>query len=136
MKKITSLSLTILLAISVISMSITPNLVLAQTVQEKLTNQSVIDMVKVGLSTEIIITKIKSSPSSFDTSSNALQVLKKAGVSDSVVLAMVKKESGIVEETVMNTSSDGTMTTEVKLPDGTEIKLATILFCESISGFL
>ena len=126
MKRISSLSLTILLAISFISMSITPNLVLAQTVQEKLTNQSVIDMVKAGLSTAIIIAKIKSSASGFDTSSNALQALKKAGVSDSIVLAMVKKESGIVEETVTNAGSDGTMTTDVKLPDGTEVKLVTI----------
>ena len=126
MKRLPSFLLTILLAISFISTSITPNLVLAQTTQEKLTNQAVIEMVKAGLSADIIITKIKSSPSSFDTSSNALQVLKKAGVSDSVVLAMVKKESGIVEETVMNTSSDGAMTTNIKLPDGTEVKLVTI----------
>ncbi|MDQ3180987.1 MAG: hypothetical protein M3Q33_10755, partial [Acidobacteriota bacterium] len=126
MKRILSFSLTFLLAISFISMSITPNLLLAQTVQEKLTNQAVIDMVKAGLSAEIIIAKIKSSPSGFDTSSEALQTLKKAGVSDSIVLTMVKKESGLSEEIVANAGLDSAITTEVKLPDGTEVKLVTI----------
>ena len=126
MKRLPSFLLTILLAISFVSTNITPSLVLAHNVQETITNQIVIDMVKAGLSTEIIITKIKSSPSKFDTSSNALQELKKAGVADSIVLAIVKKQSGMVDEMGADKTSGGAMTTEVKLPDGTEIKLVTI----------
>lgn len=125
MKKLSFL-LTVLLAISFISISITPSFVLAQTVQETINNQTVIDLVKSGLSAEIIITKIKSSPSNFDTSSKALQELKKAGVADSIVLAVVKKQSGIVDEDVAGINSSGAMMTEVKLPDGTEVKLVVI----------
>jgi hypothetical protein len=83
-------------------------------------------MVSAEFSQEIIIAKIKSSRNSFDTSAAALQRLKKAGVSDAVILAMVQKASGME----MTESSGGEAVT-LTIPDGTEIKLATI---EEISG--
>lgn len=126
MKKLPSFLLTILLAISFVSFSFAPSFVLAQAVQETITNQTVIDMVKAEISTEVIIAKINSSEGNFDTSSNALQELKKEGVADSIILAIVKKQSGMVGEIGVDKTSDGTMTPETKLPDGTEIKLVTI----------
>ncbi len=125
MKRIPSLSLAFLLAISFISICSIPNVIFAQTVQEKLTNQSVVEMVKSGLSADIIVAKIKSSASEFDTSSQALQDLKKAGVEDSIVLAMVKKASGMVDEATM-ASPVQEAKTSIALPDGTEVKLTTI----------
>jgi hypothetical protein len=125
MKRIPSISLSFLIAISFISLGSMANSAFAQTVQEQLNNQSIVEMVKLGLSAEIIIAKIKSAKSDFDTSSKALQDLKKEGVADSIVLVMVKKASGIADEPTTVTSAPKT-TANVVLPDGTEVKLITI----------
>lgn len=65
----------------------------AQT-QEKLTNKDVIEMVKTGVSIEIITAKIKTSKTEFDTSPTALQELKKVGVPDALVIVMLQPTSG------------------------------------------
>jgi hypothetical protein len=57
--------------------------------QEVLTNDSVISMVKGGLGEAVVLARIRSSPANFDTSTNSLLALKKAGVSDKVIEAMV-----------------------------------------------
>lgn len=56
--------------------------------QEVLTNESVITMVKGGLSEAVIVQKIRTSPHKFDTSTSALIQLKNAGVPDRVIEAM------------------------------------------------
>jgi hypothetical protein len=58
--------------------------------QSSLTNSDVIDMVKSGLGTDIIIAKIKATPCSFETNPKTLKELKDAGIPDSVILAMVQ----------------------------------------------
>lgn len=62
--------------------------------QETLTNDSVIKLLKAGLSEELILTTINSSPGNYDTSVNALIALKKAGAGDKVMSAMILKASG------------------------------------------
>jgi hypothetical protein len=62
--------------------------------QEVLTNDSVIAMKKVGLSDGVILAKIRSSPSKFDTSTQALVTLKQAGLSDAVIEAMLGAPAG------------------------------------------
>lgn len=47
-------------------------------------------MTKAGLSADVIIAKIKSSKTKFDTSPNTITELKAANVSDGVILAMVE----------------------------------------------
>lgn len=61
----------------------------AKTTQNVLTNQDVVDLVKTGLSADIIVAKIKTSACQFETSTAALKGLKDAGVPDAVILAMV-----------------------------------------------
>jgi hypothetical protein len=56
---------------------------------EALTNESVIEMVKLGLGEPVIIKKIKSGPTAFDTGISGLKALKQAGVSDAVIEAMM-----------------------------------------------
>jgi S1-C subfamily serine protease len=51
-------------------------------------------MLRAGLSPDIVLAKIKSSPSNFDTSPAALAALKAADVPDAVVLAMIQASSG------------------------------------------
>jgi len=62
---------------------------MAAAADEALTNKSVIEMVKMGLSEPIITRKIKSGPSAFDTSIASLKALKEAGVSDALIEAMM-----------------------------------------------
>jgi hypothetical protein len=63
--------------------------------QETITNDSVIKMVKAGLSQDLIVTTINSSAGKFDTSTNALIALKRAGAGDKVIAAVVVKASGV-----------------------------------------
>lgn len=62
--------------------------------QEVLTNDSVIQMVKAGLPEAVVVAKIKSSATKFDLKTDSLVNLKKAGVSDKVLEAMVAAGSG------------------------------------------
>jgi hypothetical protein len=55
-----------------------------------LTNADVLDMLKAGLSQEIVIAKIRASACGFDTAPAALKELKAASVPDAVILAMVQ----------------------------------------------
>jgi hypothetical protein len=59
---------------------------------EKLTNAKIIAMVKGGLPKAAIVKSIESKQGNFDTSTNALIALKKQGVPDDVITAMVSKE--------------------------------------------
>ncbi len=62
----------------------------ARVAHSSLTNQDVLDMLKAGLTSEIVIAKIKASTCSFDTSAVTLEALKEAGVPDGIVVAMVQ----------------------------------------------
>jgi len=62
--------------------------------QQALDNESVTKLVKAGLSEDLIVTTINSSPGTYDTSANGLIALKKAGASDKVIAAIVVRASG------------------------------------------
>ena len=133
MKKFLSFALTFLLLQGSFCFALSPvnttsgNFRNASWKQETLTNQSIIDMVASNISQDIIIAKIKSSSNKFDTSSIALQSLKKAGVSDAIILAMVQKASGME----MTAPSNDGNASSVTVADGTEIKITNT---EEISG--
>jgi hypothetical protein len=57
---------------------------------DALANKDILFMLKAGLTPEVVIAKIKLSDCNFDTSPSALKDLKGAGVSDTVILAMVQ----------------------------------------------
>lgn len=59
-----------------------------------LNNQGVIEMVRLGLSQEVIEAKIHSSPNNFDTSPEALAKLKHAHVPTAVITTMINAGSG------------------------------------------
>jgi hypothetical protein len=61
----------------------------APAAQKPLSNDDVLSMVQAGLPQEVVIEKIKSSKTAFDTSTEALIALKKAGVSGDVIRIMV-----------------------------------------------
>lgn len=77
--------------------------VIASVAQEKsessvLTNESVIELVKSGISEGIVLAKIKNSDSNFDTSSAALVKLKESGVSENIIMAMIEAKPKIAED--------------------------------------
>jgi len=61
--------------------------------KDVLTNEQVVSLVKAGLSTSIIVTTIQSSNTKFDVSANGMVALKKQGVSDAVIKAMIEKSA-------------------------------------------
>jgi hypothetical protein len=65
--------------------------------QQVLNNDSVLKLVKAGLSEELIVTTINSSPGKYDTSTNAIIALKKGGAGDKIVAAMILKKTGAGE---------------------------------------
>jgi len=58
-----------------------------------LTNADVVKMAEAKLGDDLIISKIKSSPSNFDTSIDAILKLKDAGVSETIIKAMVEAKA-------------------------------------------
>jgi hypothetical protein len=58
-----------------------------------LTNHDVIALKTAGLSDEVIVVKIKSSPASYNLDVNGLLDLKKANLSDAVIAAMLQAET-------------------------------------------
>lgn len=85
----------------------------------ELTNKDVLAMLRSGLSTEIVVAKIKASPGKFDTSSAGLTELKSFNVPDPVILAMVEKSTATPPPTTVFTGPP----VDVKVPDGTEIEI-------------
>ncbi|MBS0478377.1 MAG: hypothetical protein JSR79_03640, partial [Proteobacteria bacterium] len=57
--------------------------------QEVMTNDTVIALVGAGLGEQVVIAKVKSSPVSFDVSTDKMIELKRRGVSDNIIAAMV-----------------------------------------------
>ncbi|MFY9824897.1 MAG: hypothetical protein WAM82_26200 [Thermoanaerobaculia bacterium] len=54
-----------------------------------LTNEDIVTMVQAGLPTDVVIEKIRTSKTAFDTSTDALVSLKKAGVGSDIIRLMV-----------------------------------------------
>jgi hypothetical protein len=63
------------------------------TAQQALNNDSIIKLVKAGLSEDLVISTISASPGTYDTSASGLIALKQAGVSDKVVEAVLVKSA-------------------------------------------
>jgi hypothetical protein len=76
--------------------------------QEMMTNESVMKLIKAGLSEELVVNTINSSPGNYDTSANALITLKKAGAADKVVAAMILKASGVTPAAAPSATAAGT----------------------------
>lgn len=64
---------------------------IASAQDEVLTNQSITDMLELGFSNDVIVTKINTSKNNFDTSIQALKELKEKGVSNDIIVAMMQR---------------------------------------------
>jgi len=59
--------------------------------QQVMNNDSVVKLVKAGLSDDLIVTTINGSPGAYDTSTDGIIALKTAGASDKVIAAIIAK---------------------------------------------
>lgn len=80
-----------------------------QTKPEILTNEKVIQLIKIGLSEDVIVEKIRQSECRCDTSTNGLAKLKAAKVSDAIILAMLSASPGSYSETPQPDNSRNTI---------------------------
>lgn len=89
--------------------------------QEKLNNESVVALLASGLSTEIVVAKIKASDGEFDTSTPTLLKLGEAKTPEPIVLAMIEKESErqsrVKAATAKNNDALGTYSEQGTLAD-------------------
>lgn len=79
--------------------------------QEPLTNDSIIKMVKSGLSEDVILSMVRTQPARYTVTPDQLIALKSAGVPDKVVAAMVDKGSGGGAVSTGATPAAGTVAT-------------------------
>lgn len=70
---------------------------------EVLTNKSVIELAAAGMSKKVILNKIESSACKFTTDTKSLIALKKSGVDEEVISAMVKKMTDSPASSATNT---------------------------------
>lgn len=96
---------------------------LSQSPDDVLKNQDILDMLKAGVSPEIIIAKIKSSECGFDTSPKILQEMKTAGVPEAVILAMVEASA-----------SKAKVQSVIAIPDNTLVELELAFDINSASS--
>jgi len=97
MNKISTL-LRILAVLSLLQVFVLVSVAQEKTEDSVLTNDSVVELVKSGISEGIILAKIKNSNTKFDTSSVALVKLKENGVSENIILAMIEAKPKATEE--------------------------------------
>ena len=86
--------------------------------QEVLTNHSIIDMLEMGLGEDVIITKISTSECDFKTSINDLKELKEKGVTNNIIVAIMKQ----AQQDKENTESKKTLLPGIYLNDKDELK--------------
>jgi hypothetical protein len=78
-------------------------LVVPAEAQQGLTNTDIVKMQAAGLSESIILSTVNTQPAAYDTSTDGLLALKKAGVSDAVVAAMISRNA-VMKSGVANPS--------------------------------
>jgi hypothetical protein len=117
MKKVVSLVLVCVLTTLAFANPLIQQQSQSQPQVSELTNKDVLEMLKAGLSSDVIITKIKTSRSKFDTSPATLAELKAANVPDAVILAMVEGPAAA------SSQPQRAEEVEVAVPDGTELEI-------------
>jgi hypothetical protein len=107
------------------------SVVVAQQAKTSMTNADVVEMVKAGLPETTIVLAIQQSQTNFDTSPQALILLKKQGVGQKILEAMLQPQAATASAPPRNTDANnpfseqqgaidaaGTALTEVALIDG------------------
>ncbi len=102
MNKISN-TLKILSVLALLQISVVNSTAQVKSETNTLTNDSVIELVKAGISESVVIAKIKNSNTTFDTSSTALVKLKNSSVSENIILAMIEAKPKVNNSTESET---------------------------------
>jgi hypothetical protein len=106
-----------------------------QPAQPGLNNDAIIKLVKAGLSDDLVVATIGSSPGTYDISADGMIALKTAGVSDRVVSAIVSKTNAAAQSAQAPVPPPVTMaampTDKVLLAEGSDVFL---VFDEDLSS--
>lgn len=107
-----------------------------QEIMPRLVNKQIVEMVKAGLSTEVIIAKIKTSRCNFDTEPSVLAEMKHTGVPNEVLQAMIEAPYGAPRQETVKRSQASEMNDPnvvppvsgqvVILPEGEEFTVQTV----------
>jgi hypothetical protein len=96
--------------------------------QQALNNETVIKLVKAGLSDDVTVTTINASTGSYDISPDGLIALKSAGASDKIIAAIVTRSSAAPSPASSVDSSppteEGTSVGSGKIPAGARVVIA------------
>jgi hypothetical protein len=87
--------------------------------QEALTNESILKLVKAGVTEDVISGMIANQPGSYSTGTNAVIALKEAGVSDKIIAAMVAKSTRLSA----SANTEARPTAELVVHDATPVRL-------------
>jgi hypothetical protein len=93
--------------------------------QQALNNDSVIKLVKAGLSDDLIVTTINASPGAYNTSADGLIALKSAGASDKLIAAIITRSTGAT------TTSAAVSNIPIGLPPGID---SVGIYCKDRDG--
>jgi len=63
--------------------------------QEPLTNESIVKLVKAGLSEDMIVSMVSTQPAKYSLNTDDIVALKTAGVSEKIIVAMVTKSAAV-----------------------------------------
>jgi hypothetical protein len=101
-----------------------------QDAMPRLTNKQVVEMVKAGLSAEVIISKIKTSRCNFETDPSILAEMKHNGVPNEVLKAMIEAPYGPPQQPRAEQMQPEEMTVtpgpQIVLPEGDEFTVQTV----------
>ena len=95
----------------------------AQEARKPITDDDVVSMTKAGLQEQTIVLAIEQGPTTFDTSPQALIVLKKAGLSDAVLNAMLTASKNRPNTPVAPTPPGPSLAANLGIPGATPNKL-------------
>lgn len=109
-------------------------ILLAQKPQD---NSSIIKLLKAGISDDLIVSTVNTSPGYYDTSANGLILLKRAGASDKVVAAIVVKNAHTAGEkaTIFPTPTPEPTPEPVRLPLAAPVPPAIPVEVDSIGVY-
>lgn len=92
--------------------------------QQILDNDTILKLVKAGLSENVIVGMVKNQPGRYSTTADDVINLKTAGVSDAIISAIVEKGSGTTPQPAVAVPVPPSETTEpLVLHDGTPVRL-------------
>lgn len=102
--------------------------------QNKLTNESILDLIDLGFEKEIIKAKINSSEVDFDTSIEKLKMLKSKGVDSEILALMINKSKVEIESGVFYKKNDKLLKIEPSVFSGTKTNALGAAFSYGIAS--